>query len=102
MCVCLCLSLLSIKNIHCVSSFVAHNVIQYLEFIMIMNVLFLGQRPAKRVSHNGQGWGIGKGMVKPLFFTANIGKNTLFVGSKGGGEHIYIYNYIYIYITIGL
>ena len=66
---------------------------------MIINILFLGQRPAKRVSHNGQGWGIGKGMVKPLFFTANIGKNTLFVGSRGGVT-IYIYIYVYIYMSI--
>ena len=72
----MCMSLLSIKNIHCVSSYVAQNIAQYPEFIMIMNILFLGQRPAKRVSHNGQGWGIGKGMVKPLFSTVNIGKHS--------------------------
>ena len=32
------------------------------------------------------GWGIRKGMVKPLFFIVNIGKKPLLVGSMGGGE----------------
>jgi hypothetical protein len=29
--------------------------VQYIEIIMIMNILFLDQRSAKRVSHNGHG-----------------------------------------------
>ena len=50
-----CIYLLSIKKIHCVSSQVAHFFVQYIEFITIMNILFLQQRSAKRVSHNGHG-----------------------------------------------
>ena len=39
-CVCVCVSLLFIRKVHCVSSFfLAQNVLHYLEFIMIMNII---------------------------------------------------------------